>query len=116
MWETSVKKWVTGQTRFFITSPALGGASWLHSPFLSFLPTGHYFHAVRQLFKGDTMKRDNDGTIDISDPATFKAEMQRLDRESVCPCAECVKRMICTDAHHCIDYKKWRKKYLMRNY
>jgi len=58
----------------------------------------------------------DDDVIDLSDEKTFKEEMRRLDRESVCPCAYCIKRLTCDRPHYCIDYKAWRKKYLQRNY
>ena len=54
--------------------------------------------------------------IDLSDEQTYKETMRKLDRESVCPCAECVKRLTCDAPHYCIDYKKWRKLYMQRRY
>lgn len=58
----------------------------------------------------------DDDVIDLSDEQTYKETMRKLDKESVCPCAECVKRLTCEAPHYCVDYKRWRKLYMQRRY
>lgn len=58
----------------------------------------------------------DEDVIDLSDEQTYKETMRKLDRESVCPCAECVKRLTCETPQYCVDYKRWRKLYMQRRY
>lgn len=58
----------------------------------------------------------DDDVIDLSDAQTYKETMQRLDQESVCPCAVCDKRMSCEQMRECKSYAEWRRKYMRRRF
>ncbi len=103
-----VKKTVTGHAVFF-------SGDWL----IIFLLFFDIFPQETSPAVGHHTKRytcmDED-VIDLSDEQTYKETMRKLDKESVCPCAECVKRLTCETPHYCIDYKRWRKLYMQRRY
>lgn len=59
------------------------------------------------------MKKDKDGTINISDES-YEEHIKKLDRETVSPCARCPLQKDCMMVAYCEEYQKWRKKYLSR--